>query len=908
MVREEGVDALEHVLVADVVAHAEDAAGHARGLGLLVEDAAHDVALVHALGQHVHAAADGGHLHVVGGQREAQLGHQVPGHLLAPLGVRRVVVPAQARVQRLHAAAVGARGRPPQDGQRHLAHAGPVHPVVEPRPHAPVRPALLHRALALTALGHARARALAPAGRVGRARGRGLARGPRAGHPVGGRQPDAREPLERALHDVLGQPRDHKHQVLRVLGQPGQRGGQAGAERAVPHAREVLLQVLAAGLGVDERAPVVQQEHAAARGPEARAQGRQVQRRVPAGDHIVLLLLQVRPGRPAAQAAPQPQRAGHREGARAARAHHRARQAPHVGQDLPRPHGRGPRGEEVLVARAPGLLLAGAHAQRLVQHGREAGRVEGVHAQGAVEQRGGGAELRGQHQPGLGGRPAREQVLQRPGVQALAHGAGHEHVARAPERQPPVPGQRVVAPELAVLQAGLPELLADAGGHAGGPGAGGRLVRGPVVRQQHPLHQHHAVAPDRVVAQQPLVGQQLEHHAAQPLAHVQGHHGRARAEPLLQPRPLLQARRLLQRRLQRQRLHAHVAHHHHHQPPLVLHADEPALAAVVVQAHEPLGGVEEVPRVVEGVEAHHVRAQAALQQLHAAEHRAEDLRGGERDVQEEHLVRPPHAVGLHIVVVDQLGHQHQVVVVRPHHVPGLDHGVHHVRDHLVHLLVGRVPLLVPLLVPAAGAGRWRRLARALAGDRAVQRVVGQLEQVHVVKSRPEQLLAEPVVVRAVQRLGEEHRRAVHALQHPDDLLAVAGGHVRRQPHRAHPARAHVLADRVVALRQQALLPLGAPAAAERLPEHPHGQVVADQEKRGVLVLGEHGAEPVLAPGQLPFFLRRLRLGRALRVLQVPARERAQQLEHPVEAGGGGRPWEAAQVRGGVGGQGLRLRP
>ncbi|CAA6671491.1 unnamed protein product [Spirodela intermedia] len=151
----------------------------------------------------------------------------------------------------------------------------------------------------------------------------------------------------------------------------------------------------------------------------------------------------------------------------------------------------------------------------------------------------------------------------------------------------------------------------------------------------------------------------------------------------------------------------HVDTHRHdldaHSPPKVFQADVAPLRLVLQTQHAAAAG-EEVPGVVEGVEADQVRIEQRLQDLLADGERPVDLGGGEGTVQEEthpEAVKPAPEEG---------GHHHQMVVVDPDVVVlGVDH-----LDHL--------------------------LGEDLVGAAAM--VGGEGE--HVVEERPQFLLAEPV--------------------------------------------------------------------------------------------------------------------------------------------------------------------
>jgi hypothetical protein len=98
-----------------------------------------------------------------------------------------------------------------------------------------------------------------------------------------------------------------------------------------------------------------------------------------------------------------------------------------------------------------------------------------------------------------------------------------------------------------------------------------------------------------------------------------------------------------------------------------------------------MGGRGEVPHVAGSVEAHEVGAKKSLQHALATRQRAEDLHGGEGDVEEEADARARR------LRAEQRRHPHELVVVHPDEVVRLELGEHRIGEALVDALVGGPP-------------------------------------------------------------------------------------------------------------------------------------------------------------------------------------------------------------------------
>ena len=158
--------------------------------------------------------------------------------------------------------------------------------------------------------------------------------------------------------------------------------------------------------------------------------------------------------------------------------------------------------------------------------------------------------------------------------------------------------------------------------------------------------------------------------------------------------------------------------------------------------------VQEMLGVVVGVEPDQVRPQETLQDLPAPRlgQQAENLERGEGDVQEE----PDRGRGL--LLPQQLGEQHEVVVVNPDHVVGLHERRHGLTENAVDAPVMGVETL-------------------LAGD-----VGGE-----VVKQGPDSLVTEPVIELVHGAVREEHGMRVQAgelLGHQGLPGGIGDGHSR----------------------------------------------------------------------------------------------------------------------------------
>ena len=164
-------------------------------------------------------------------------------------------------------------------------------------------------------------------------------------------------------------------------------------------------------------------------------------------------------------------------------------------------------------------------------------------------------------------------------------------------------------------------------------------------------------------------------------------------------------------------------------PAVVVDREGTALC-LVVQAQQARGAREEVPGVVESVEPHHVGVEQPSEDQVSVGKRLENLGGRERAVKE---VPAPHGV---VSLAQKGGQEHQVVVVHPHEiVVGAQ-----VLDHLIReaLVSCQVSLPVDLVVPSRG----------LRGHRQ-----------DVVHERPQEALAEALVVLVLELGSEEHRDA-----------------------------------------------------------------------------------------------------------------------------------------------------
>mmetsp|Transcript_586 Transcript_586/g.1244 ORF Transcript_586/g.1244 Transcript_586/m.1244 type:complete len:201 (-) Transcript_586:1069-1671(-) len=176
-------------------------------------------------------------------------------------------------------------------------------------------------------------------------------------------------------------------------------------------------------------------------------------------------------------------------------------------------------------------------------------------------------------------------------------------------------------------------------------------------------------------------------------------------------------------------LYRHMTDRHDHLSVLHIQGQQPAGPGAAADAQHSLGGVEEVPCVVEGMKPHHICAAHGLQQLRGARQRAENLAGGEGDVHKEddlYVVqvrrggqRPAQlcvylleGVGggggdvsrvlVCVVVLEaalrlgvlahrlsqELGQGHEVVVVHPHDVSVVQQPQQRAREYLVHRRVG----------------------------------------------------------------------------------------------------------------------------------------------------------------------------------------------------------------------------
>jgi hypothetical protein len=235
------------------------------------------------------------------------------------------------------------------------------------------------------------------------------------------------------------------------------------------------------------------------------------------------------------------------------------------------------------------------------------------------------------------------------------------------------------------------------------------------------LHEQHAVAPLRVLAQELLEPQQLLGNTFDHVQPVHAEHHLAPLEPLAQ----LVDVRLHALRLQRLREPPGVdpdgKRRDAREVAVVLHALRRALEPQNARAR-----ADEVPGVVVGVEPDEVGGEHRQQELLAHRQHAVNLRGRERRVQE-----PTHLHG-RVLVLQTRRQEHQMVVVAPHRVSGLVRVQDDAREELVGLLV-RFPLQTHVFGFAQ---------LALERER------------HVVEQRPQDVVAVPVVVQVHLRAAE----------------------------------------------------------------------------------------------------------------------------------------------------------
>mmetsp|Transcript_32999 Transcript_32999/g.74468 ORF Transcript_32999/g.74468 Transcript_32999/m.74468 type:complete len:262 (-) Transcript_32999:1190-1975(-) len=148
----------------------------------------------------------------------------------------------------------------------------------------------------------------------------------------------------------------------------------------------------------------------------------------------------------------------------------------------------------------------------------------------------------------------------------------------------------------------------------------------------------------------------------------------------------------------------------------------------------------------------------------------------------------------------------------------------------VELLVGLPVARHRCLIPAQLRVRDVRLA-------VVPTRVRQVEQVHVVKTRPQVILAEAEVGAIHEILRREDGHAVHGLEHlPDrDLVRLGEDPVPPRVHGADPDRVHLPRDAVVGAGDEAVVPLGLPRAAPgHVPLQLDGQMKAREDERAAV--------------------------------------------------------------------------
>mmetsp|Transcript_8934 Transcript_8934/g.25231 ORF Transcript_8934/g.25231 Transcript_8934/m.25231 type:complete len:258 (+) Transcript_8934:2012-2785(+) len=154
--------------------------------------------------------------------------------------------------------------------------------------------------------------------------------------------------------------------------------------------------------------------------------------------------------------------------------------------------------------------------------------------------------------------------------------------------------------------------------------------------------------------------------------------------------------------------------------------------------------INEVPHVVEHVEANQVRVEEALDELQAPGEGAVDLGRREGRVQE------PADVAVRLRLAQHLGDEHQVVVVHPHVVVVLVHLQDRLREELVRLLVG---LPEPRAALVDALVEWRH---------------------DVVEERPEHIVRKPIIIFCDEVLWQEHGIAVlfHRIRGDHVLVSV----------------------------------------------------------------------------------------------------------------------------------------
>mmetsp|Transcript_32998 Transcript_32998/g.74462 ORF Transcript_32998/g.74462 Transcript_32998/m.74462 type:complete len:265 (-) Transcript_32998:1190-1984(-) len=151
-------------------------------------------------------------------------------------------------------------------------------------------------------------------------------------------------------------------------------------------------------------------------------------------------------------------------------------------------------------------------------------------------------------------------------------------------------------------------------------------------------------------------------------------------------------------------------------------------------------------------------------------------------------------------------------------------------EHLVELLVSP-----PLALHAACVPRQLRVPHK--GLAVPPARVRQVEQVHVVKTRPQVILAEAEVGAIHEILRREDGHAVHGLEHlPDrDLVRLGEDPVPPRVHGADPDRVHLPRDAVVGAGDEAVVPLGLPRAAPgHVPLQLDGQMKAREDERAAV--------------------------------------------------------------------------
>mmetsp|Transcript_16297 Transcript_16297/g.48311 ORF Transcript_16297/g.48311 Transcript_16297/m.48311 type:complete len:492 (+) Transcript_16297:981-2456(+) len=350
-----------------------------------------------------------------------------------------------------------------------------------------------------------------------------------------------------------------------------------------------------------------------------------------------------------------------------------------VGQEAARPILRRVCADVRQVLACARLLLRRRHLERRLERAHHSLRREGVHDERAVEHARKAREL-GQHRHArrkLACGP-RDDVLERVGVDRLAHRRVDDDVGHLPQLHP--------GGEREPLHLGVVE-----GARVGGADpADDSLNVGPhvarvrdeldlVARGDHHLHQRVARAVPRVRRQHRLPREQLELHALEAVEIVDAgeqppRRGGRRVELRSQVLELVAGggggggrQPVRQVVLEQRGGDAKSGDLHDDVSASEVDAQEAARLELVLEAEQPLARGEEVARVLEEQEADHVRVQHRSEQLLADGDGAEDVARREGRVQEES------DVGGAVAAEQEGGEEEQVVVVRPDEVGGLVH-------------------------------------------------------------------------------------------------------------------------------------------------------------------------------------------------------------------------------------------